>query len=56
MMWEYYFTWWKENDPFEKLVNGRKKFDDWMVIPRNMALKLNEAVLRTLVAQFKDDE
>ena len=56
MNWEYYFIWFKEEDPFEKLVNGQKKFDSHMEIPRNVGLVLNEFLLRTLVAQFKDDE
>lgn len=54
---EYYFFWlFKEEDPFEKLVNCGKKFDDHMEIPRDVGSMLNEFLLRTLVAQFKDDE
>ena len=55
-MWEFYFVWFGEEDPFEKLVNGWKKFDGHMEVPQDVGLVLNEFLLRTLVAQFKDDD
>lgn len=55
-MWEFYFIWFREEDPFEKLMNGQKKFDGHMEVPRDVELVLNEFLLRTLVAQFKDDD
>ena len=55
-MWEFYFVWLREEDLFEKLVNGQKKFDGYMEVPRDVGLVLNEFLLRTLVAQFKDDD
>ena len=52
----YEYLWIFKYDEFFEFTRNEKKFDDWIATPRNMASKLTEILLRTLVAQFKNDK
>ena len=54
-MYEYYFIWYKENDPFEEMVSNGKKFDDFITIPRKICSIINRINRKTLKMQFSTD-
>lgn len=54
-MYEYYFIWYKENDPFEEMVSNGKKFDDFITIPRKICSIIFRIILKLLKTQFKTD-
>lgn len=54
-MYEYYFIWYKEIDPFEEMVSNGKKFDDFLTIPRKICSIINRIIRKLLEMQFSTD-